>query len=142
MDKSTNQLGVIAENYNELKDLLDLALDFIKINKDYSIKVLSTSKIYNDFKAEKLLLDLKKHVDVFFLPAPKNKTFSQMNAFEKLLYVYKVKRDCINFFSDVNFVLSGIQIIFERIIYNDLRKKECGFWVYSHGSRALWSCRG
>ena len=31
MDKSTNQLGVIAENYNELKDLLDLALDFIKI---------------------------------------------------------------------------------------------------------------
>jgi hypothetical protein len=120
-------IGIIFENSKELSDLLKVvrSIQFI----DIKVKIISTSNIYHDKDSNEILNKLRDNEEVIFIEKTKKK-FNELTAFQKFLHVKKVEKKLCDYFQDVNIVLSGIQTVFERVLYKNLSKKKIPFLVY------------
>jgi len=122
-------VGIIFENQKELIDLLNIARSLASVFK-CTIKIISPSKIYIDKQSEVILNNLNKNEEVYYIEAPINQKFSNLSSINKFLHVRKVSKNFIDYFDNVTIVLSGIQTIFERVLYKKLVKKGIPFFVY------------
>jgi len=122
-------IGILFENYKELNDLLQVANDLTK-KANVTIKIISPSKLYNDSKSDDLLNNQKEEIDIYYISPHKTKKFQLLSSIEKFFIVLKERKKMIQFFNDVDIVLSGVQIIFERLLYKELKKNNIKFFVY------------
>lgn len=125
MDKS---IGIIFENYKELKELLIITRAMGKYF-NISLQIVSPSKVYEDKASGNMLKELNKNENVYYI-VPPSKKFTTLSSYEKIIYSLKVKKEIKNLFNDVDIVLSGVQTIFSRIMYKSLKMKKIPFFVY------------
>lgn len=130
MDQNKKQtIGILFENYKELSDLISI-IEGLKEKIDFKLKIISPSILYHDKMSVDFLEKIDEKTEIYYINPRENQKFQSLSQLEKLKHIFKEKKGMIDFFDDVDFVLSGVQIIIERILYKELRKKNVKFFVY------------
>lgn len=113
--------GLIVENNKELKDFVEI-LNKLSLDRDIYVKIVLLSDVYKDKSQLLTLENIKFSYDVLSIRNKHEFSFVHLSLIEKIKIVLLNKREMFNFMKDVDIVLSGVQTIFERVLYSGFKK--------------------
>lgn len=123
----SKKIALIFENVKEFNDLISIC-NTLAININIDVHIILLSEIYCDNKIEILLEKAKFNYILYKVKNTLHKPFKEYSIIEKIRFVYKYKNELIDYFikSDITLLLSGVQIIFQRVLYDSIQEKKLG----------------
>ncbi len=122
MDSKSSVIGLVIENYKEFIDI-SRSLELLATKKQIYLKILDLSELYQDKKyCQAVKLISIPHETHRITSIKRSQPFSNYKSYEKLCTVVKNKKIAISFLRDCEIIISGIQTIFQRIVYASLGK--------------------
>lgn len=126
------KIALIFENIKEFDDLISICNSLAR-NIDIEVHIILLSEVYCDNKIEMLLEKALFNYSLYKVKNPLFKPFKEYSIIEKIRFVYKYKSDLVDYLvkSDITLLLSGVQIIFERVLYDLIQEKKLGIKTIS-----------
>lgn len=117
------KIALIVENSKELHDYI-IVLN--KLNCDIKIKlyIVYLAEIYQDLNQDILLKNINFEYKILNLKNLYDKSFKEYNLIEKIKLVQNNIKLIYNFIQNCNILLSGIQTVFERVLYCKIKKNK------------------
>lgn len=120
--------GLIVENNKELKDFIEI-LNELSLIKDIYVKIVLLSDVYKDNSQDLTLNNIKFKYDILKVNNEYEDSFVKLSILKKVKIVISSRENIFNFMKEVNIILSGVQTVFERILYSKF-KNSIPFFVY------------
>ena len=126
---SIKHIVLITENSREMADLLH-AIELLRDRIGVELSVISLAEIYKD-KSLEYVIDSNRPLinNLLIVKNYSGKNFTSLSKISKLLLALSVRRVIHQFAKNADIVLSGVQIIFQRLLYIDMRNS-APFYVY------------
>lgn len=115
--------ALIVENNKELKDYIDI-LNEISKEKNIFVKIILLADIYKDNAQFETIKFINFPYDMLCIKNPYNYSFVKLPNLVKIKLVLQNKNKIFNFISDVHVLLSGVQTVFERVLYSQIKSKK------------------
>ncbi len=117
------KIALIVENAKELDDYIKV-LNLLSLSIEIKVKIIFLAELYFDKKQNELLNKINFNYEILKIKNIYNKPFKNYNLIEKIKLIIKNKKQIYDFIKDCNILLSGVQIIFERILYSQIKKNK------------------
>lgn len=121
------KIALIFENVKEFNDLISIC-NSLATNINIEVHIILLSEIYCDNRIEMLLEKALFNYSLYKVKNALFKSFKEYSIIEKIRFVYKYKNELIDYLvkSDITLLLSGVQIIFQRVLYDSIQEKKLG----------------
>lgn len=113
--------ALITENSKELSDWIQI-LNYISSKSKIEVSIVSLSDVYQDKLQDSLLQNIHFPHHVLIVENPYGKPFIKLNKFKKICLVLMSSKKIYNFVKSSDILLSGVQTIFERVLYQKIKK--------------------
>ena len=114
------KIALITENTKEFGDYVNI-LNAISIKCNIKVYIVSLSDIYIDSKQKELIKLINFEYNILTIENIYNKPFKEYSILEKIKLVWKIQNKIFLFIIECSLLLSGIQTIFQRVLYNKIK---------------------
>ena len=115
------KISLIVENSKEFNDYIAV-LNKLNLSLDIKVKIIYLANIYYDDKQEVLLDKIEFDYEVLSIENIYNKPFKDYSLLEKIILIKSNTAHMLNFIKGCTILLSGVQTIFERVLYSQIKK--------------------
>lgn len=129
--------ALIVENNKELKDYIAI-INNLSIKFDLFVKIIFLAEIYKDNTQYESLKEIDFNYELLVVENNLGVPFVKMSFLEKLKIVLLNRKKMLNFINDCNVLLSGIQTVFERCLFNDIKKYNLNINVITYHRHLLF----
>jgi hypothetical protein len=115
------KIALVVENAKELNDYI-LVLNNLQTLHNIKVYIIYLAEIYQDKKQDELLKNINFQYEILKIKNIYTKPFKTYSMFEKIRLVRQNIKDMFDFIQECNLLLSGVQTIFERVLYSQISK--------------------
>lgn len=129
--------ALIVENNKELSDYISILNELHKDSLIF-VKLILLAEIYNDLSQYESLKHINFKYEMLVIKNPYDLSFSKMPFLKKLYIILSNRKRLFHFILDCNILFSGIQTVFERSLFNDIKKSKINIKVISYHRHLLF----
>lgn len=115
--------GLIVENNKELKDYIDI-LNKMSLTQELCVKIVLLADLYKDFSQYETLKNIKFNYSLMDIKGNHNVSFVKLSILDKVVIVLKNKNKIFEFIKDIDILLSGVQTVFQRMLYSQINNNK------------------
>lgn len=115
--------GLIVENNKELKDYIEI-LNKMSLSQELYVQIVLLADLYQDFSQYETLKKITFNYSLLDIKGNHNISFVKLSVLDKIKIVLKNKKEIFEFVKDIDVLLSGVQTVFQRVLYSQINKNK------------------
>lgn len=135
--RKMKKYALIVENNKELIDYISI-LNELSQKSHIFVKIIFLAEIYKDLSQYESLKNIRFEHEKLVIKNSYDISFSKMPLMRKLSIVMSNRRQMFKFIQDCEVLFSGIQTIFERSLFNDIKNSKINIKVISYHRHLLF----
>jgi hypothetical protein len=116
-------ISLVTENAKELHDYI-MILNNISKKIDIKVNLVLLNEIYFDKKQKEIISNIDFNHEILEIDNIYNKPFKEYSSLEKIKLVWNIQNKMFDFIKDSQILLSGVQTVFQRVLYTQIKKNK------------------